>query len=90
MNHLSRTKHDQNSSPHSFPLALAATGESVRIVCVHGGCSMQKKMLSMGLAADDVVEVVQHRNKGALLISKNGNRYAFGGGMAHKINVVRV
>lgn len=90
MDSLANTKNYRSTFSRSFPLALAATGERVRIVYVRGGCGIQKRMLSMGLAMDDVIEVVQHRNKGALLISKNGSRYAFGGGMAHKINVIRV
>lgn len=75
------------SAKPSFPLSFADTGESVRIVCVRGGGNMQERMLSMGLAPDDVITVVKRQNKGALLISKNGSRYLFGGGLAQKINV---
>lgn len=81
--------HGCRQSFQTFPLSLADAGESVRIVCVRGGCNMQKRMLSMGLALDDVITVVGRQGQGALLVSKNGSRYAFGGGMAHKINVIR-
>ena len=71
-------------------IAMAGEGESVRIVLIRGGQNIQKRMLSMGLTLDDVIEIVQRQNKGAVLISKAGSRYAFGGGMAHKINVTKV
>lgn len=78
------------SAKPSFPLSSADTGESVRIVCVRGGTNIQERMLSIGLALDDVITVVKRQNKGALLISKNGSRYLFGGGLAHKINVSKM
>jgi ferrous iron transport protein A len=38
---------------------------------------------------DDVVKVVHRQEQGAVVISKENNRYALGGGMALKINVVK-
>ncbi len=90
MNHTMSWKNEKRLHAHSFPLAMAGEGESVRIVLIRGGHNIQKRMLSMGLTLDDVVEIIQRQNKGAVLISKGGNRYAFGGGMAHKINVTKV
>lgn len=90
MAHVMDWKKGKGSSVHSFPLAMAGEGESVRIVLIRGGRNIQERMLSMGLTLDDVIEVVQRQNKGAVLISKAGSRYAFGGGMAHKINVTKV
>ena len=90
MAHVTDWENENRVSVPSFPLAMADEGESVRIVLIRGGHNIQKRMLSMGLTLDDVIEVVHRQNKGAVLISKAGSRYAFGGGMAHKINVVRV
>ena len=90
MAHVMDWKNGKRSPAHSFPLAMASEGESVRIVLIRGGHNIQERMLSMGLTLDDVIEVVQRQNKGAVLISKAGSRYAFGGGMAHKINVMKV
>jgi len=73
----------------SFPLALAGEGEKVRIVWVRGGRMLQERLLSMGVHAGDELVVMQRQPGGALLIEKSGNRYALGGGMAHKINVIR-
>ena len=80
----------QNQSVQSFPLAMAGEGETVRIVFIRGGRKIQERLLSMGINIDDEIEVVQRQEKGAVLISKEGNRYALGGGMAQKIQVIKV
>jgi ferrous iron transport protein A len=71
-----------------FPLALAAEGERVRIARLCGGC-LRERLLSMGIDLDDEITVIRRQGGGAVLIEKAGNRYALGGGMAHKINVIR-
>ena len=71
-----------------FPLALAAEGERVRIVRMCGGC-LRERLLSMGIDLDDEITIIRRQGGGAVLIKKAGNRYALGGGMAHKINVIR-
>jgi Fe2+ transport system protein FeoA len=43
----------------------------------------------MGIQVNDVFEVVQRHNKGAVLISREDHRYALGGGMALKIHVIK-
>jgi Fe2+ transport system protein FeoA len=73
----------------SFPLALAVEGERVRIVRFRSGAAMQERLLSMGINLHDEILVLQKQNGGAALIEKSGTRYALGGGMAHKINVIR-
>ncbi len=80
---------EQKKFRPSFPLAMAKEGETVRIVSVRRGRKIQERLLSMGIQVDDVIEVVQCHNKGAVLISKENNRYALGGGMALKINVIK-
>jgi len=73
----------------SFPLAIASEGEKVRIVLFRSGTLMRERLLSMGIQLNDELMVVQKQNGGAVLIEKSGTRYALGGGMAHKINVIR-
>ena len=73
----------------SFPLALGGEGEKVKIVFLSGGNIMHERLLSMGIHLDDEVKVVQKQQGGAILIEKTGNRYALGGGMSLKINVIR-
>lgn len=67
---------------------MASEGESVRIIMIRGGRKIQERLLSMGINIEDEIEVVQRQKKGAVLISKEGNRYALGGGMAQKIQVI--
>ncbi len=75
-----------NASP-AFPLAFASAGERVRIVSLTGGRGFQERFMSMGLAIGDVVEIIQCRPNGAVVIGKEGMRYGLGGGMAQKILV---
>ena len=82
-------KNGQKSSQPSFPLAMAQDGETVRIVSVRRGRNIQERLLSMGIQVDDVIEVVRCQNRGAVLISRENNRYALGGGMALKIHVIK-
>ncbi len=78
------------SSLKAFPLALTGEGEKVRIVSLEAGKGLQERLISMGLNIDDEIEVIQCRERGAVLVSKEENRYALGGGMAQKILVVKV
>jgi Fe2+ transport system protein FeoA len=68
---------------------MAGEGERVQIVLFRSGTMMQERLLSMGINLHDEILVIQKQNGGATLIEKSGTRYALGGGMAHKINVIR-
>jgi ferrous iron transport protein A len=72
-----------------FPLALANEHEIVEITSFQSGERMQERLLSMGLRLGDEIEIIKKQHGGAVLIEKNGNRYALGGGMALKIQVNR-
>lgn len=74
----------------TFPLAMAGDGETVRIANLCGGALLHKRLLGMGIRLEDIIEVVQRREQGAVLIAKGTGRYALGGGMAHKIYVTKV
>jgi len=82
-------KRDGVSQEPSFSLALAGEGEKVKIYCCRGGGLLRERLLSMGIHIDDEIKVVQKQNGGAMLIEKMGSRFALGGGMAHKICVIR-
>lgn len=49
-----------------------------------------ERLISMGLQIDDTVTVIRKQPGGATIIEKSGSRYALGGGMSHKINVIRM
>lgn len=60
------------------------------MVRVQGGCLLRERLLSMGIRLEDELVVVSRQDNGAVLIEKAGCRYGLGGGMAHKINVIKV
>lgn len=72
-----------------FPLALASEGETVRILSVRRGRNIQERLLSMGIQVNDIVKVVHRQGHGSVLVAKGADRYALGGGMAHKIQVIK-
>ncbi len=88
MNKGTNNQQAKNQEP-SFPLALAGTGEKVRVVFIRGGANMKERLLSMGIQVDDTVKIIQSGKKGAVLIAKDENRFMLGGGMAQKIYVTK-
>ncbi len=84
-----RCKQRERVNGSSFPLALAVSGDKVRIVEIKSGTRMKERLLSMGLRTNDTVEVIQSRGKNALLLAKDENRFMLGGGMAQKIFVTK-
>ncbi|QQG65018.1 FeoA family protein [Desulfobulbus oligotrophicus] len=79
-----------NSYIPSHPLVLAGEGEVVKVVSLRGGHKFRGRLLSMGINVEDTLVVVHKQPSGAVLIEKSGCRYGLGGGMAHKINVIKV
>jgi ferrous iron transport protein A len=77
-------------STAGYPLSLAEEGETVRIIMVRSGHHLMERLISMGLQIDDTVTVIRKQPGGATIIEKSGSRYALGGGMSHKINVIRM
>lgn len=73
----------------SFPLSLTDEGERVRIVMLRKGRKLHERLGSMGLHIEDVITVIKKQPGGGTIIEKAGSRYALGGGMSLKINVIR-
>ncbi len=73
-----------------LPLSMALPGDRVKIVAFLAGASMQQRLFGMGINIDDVIKVEQQQRKGHMFISKNGQKYGLGAGMAHKILTARV
>jgi Fe2+ transport system protein FeoA len=73
-----------------LPLALAGVGEKIRIISMRGGRGFNNKVVSMGLKVGDEIRVVYRRPGGAVLIAKDGTRYALGVVMAQKIFVAEI
>ncbi len=81
---------EKNSTECSFPLSMALPGERLMIVAFRAGSSMNERLLSMGINAGDVIRVEQQQRKGPIFVSKDGQKYGLGAGMAHKILTTKV
>ncbi|PIE00750.1 MAG: ferrous iron transport protein A [Thiothrix nivea] len=69
-----------------FPLGMAAEGSSVRIMALHGGTRLARRVTEMGLNVGSEITIHQ-RQGGGLVVSRGETRFALGGGMANKIMV---
>ena len=68
-----------------MPLAMAATGEKVKVSRITGGHSMKNRLSAMGLTTGDTIEIIN--NAGPFIINAKGSRLALGKGLAQKILV---
>jgi|JFJP01.1.fsa_nt_gi ferrous iron transport protein A len=78
------------STQHTFPLGLASEFEKVKIVSVHGGKVLTKRLASMGLVEDTEIQVLQKEHGSGVVVLCGETRLALGMGMAHKISVILV
>ncbi len=73
----------------SFPLAAADEDTPVRVVAIHGGSGLTRRLAEMGLAVGSEIIVCQRQGAG-LVVKRGETRFALGGGMAHKILVCTI
>ncbi|MGL1930915.1 MAG: ferrous iron transport protein A [Desulfotalea sp.] len=74
----------------SFPLALAAEGEKVKIVFIRGARKKEERLLSMGLKVDDIIEVQLTSVGGGKVVITRESHYALNQGLTHSIYVMKV
>ncbi|MEE9397574.1 MAG: FeoA family protein, partial [Methylococcales bacterium] len=79
---------ESRNSHHSrsFPLSMASEGEALKIVTLLGGRGLSKRLASMGLSVNSLLEIV-NRQGNSIVIARSETRLAIGSGMAHKILV---
>jgi ferrous iron transport protein A len=77
----------QQSAFTSQPLAVLPVGARARIVAIHGGRELVRKLLSLGLRIGSEIRVEHHRRRG-LVVSAGPARVALGGGIVDKLMVV--
>ena len=71
-----------------MPLSMATPGQSVRLVQIHGGHHVRRRLADLGLTPGVELRVVQGEAFGPLIVAfKDDARLALGRGMAHKIQV---
>lgn len=73
-----------------FPLRMIAEGEKVKIVSLNGGRAFHDRLAGMGLNFGAELEVLQNQGSGRMVVAHGGARLFFGGGMAHKVQVIIV
>jgi len=71
----------------AFPLAMALEGQSLKIVSLQAGRSLDRRLTELGLYVGSRVQVRQRRGAG-VVIARGSSRIALGAGMAAKILVV--
>jgi len=71
-----------------MPLTMAPPGEDIKLVAIHGGQRIRKRLADLGLTPGTILRVVQADAWGPLIVAfKDDARLALGRGMAHKIMV---
>ncbi len=70
-----------------MPLTLAKPGERLVIKEISGGSGAKMRLLTMGLRADDKIEVITNNSQGQMAIAADLKRYVLGRGLAEKIMV---
>jgi ferrous iron transport protein A len=67
-----------------LPLSEATIGKRFRLVEIHGGHRLTRRLLALGLSLGTELEVVQRRGRG-VVVARDGNRVALGEGVAQKL-----
>jgi len=69
------------------PLGLLPVGARARVVAIHGGRELTRKLLALGLRIGAEICIEHHRGRG-LVLSSGSARVALGGGIVDKLLVV--
>lgn len=71
----------------AFPLALASSGERLRIAGFKTGKGLGKRLGGLGLHRGSMVDVVLHQRNGAVVLTHDNTRIALGAAAAQMIIV---
>jgi len=71
-----------------MPLSMAAPGQEVEFVAIHGGWGIHRRLAEMGFNPGVRLKVIQSDFRGGpIIVAIRDTRLALGRGMAHKIMV---
>ncbi len=70
-----------------IPVVDLDNGACGRVARIDGGRAMIQRLMSLGITKGSEVEILHHRGK-SVVVGLNGNRIAFGAGIANRIYVV--
>ena len=68
------------------PLNELAIGDTARVIEIHGGKNMTRRLMGRGLKVGSSVTVLHRRGEG-VVVGEGGNRIAIGGGVANRVMV---
>ena len=66
------------------PLNELAIGDTARVIEIHGGKKMTRRLMGLGLKVGSSVTVLHRRGEG-VVVGEGGNRIAIGGGVANRV-----
>lgn len=69
------------------PLSRIKPGQSVKLISIDGGCTLQSRLASLGLIPGARIEVVRNNTNGPFVVAVKGSRLVLGRGMAQQILV---
>ena len=67
-------------------LSSVPVGRRVGLTAINGGRQLMRRLLALGLSGGDEFQGLHHRG-GGVVVGKNGNRVALGGGIADKLMI---
>lgn len=70
-----------------MPLALIAEGEEVRLIAIHGGHHMRRRLADLGLNTGMTLRVIRRNPSGPMILDVKDSRLAVGRGMANRVIV---
>ncbi len=70
-----------------IPLAMVSDKDEVKLVEIHGGRRMRKRLADLGLNIGMTLRVIQHNGHGPIILAVKDARMAIGRGMAQRILV---
>jgi Fe2+ transport system protein FeoA len=70
-----------------MPLVMISEGEEARLVAIHGGLHLRRRLADLGLNIGMTVRVVRNNPHGPIILAVKDSRLALGWGMAHRVMV---
>ena len=68
------------------PLNELAIGDTARVIEIHGGKNMTRRLMRLGMKLGSSDTVLHRRGEG-VVVGEGGNRIAIGGGVANRVMV---
>ena len=70
-----------------MPLSLAPTGQVLRLIEIHGGIGVNKRLNALGLTPGTEVTIISNNYEGPIILAVKDSRLAVGRGLLHHIFV---